>query len=151
MNWQDILKQDKKYRRVEFVNRIGDSQDNPSYLDEYDLRFGIGGSSYFRDLHKYVKENKKETGLDKIIVKPITDSKGEKIILVYLYYNSSIEVDTGRKTTDGQRVYRTVSDDYSIPSISHKYIVNPSDSEYKAIRKKIEDNEREAAKVGEKK
>ena len=126
MTWKDILKQDKlddlfspskKYKQIFFLDRNGSPLGNQSFIENNKNAF----SSYFEDLKNHARSNKE---IDKIEIK--TDNSGD--FLVYVYYNSSIETEDG-----------LLLDDYTIPYIPHKNVVDPDDSEYmKILNEEIE-------------
>lgn len=106
MSWENILKKEMEY--VVFDIRDEHGGGYPEYIDAYDFRFGLEGSTYYKDLMNDLKENKKNGVIDsytfKRVRKPFDkDAKEEYLIEII-----------GKEFSDGGGVFTSEKNKYRL-------------------------------------
>ena len=105
MSWENMLKREVK----EYV--VFDIQDEhgggfPEYIDAYDFRFGLEGSTFYKDFMNDLKENKKNGVIDSYTFKRVRKSFDKDAKEVYL-----IKI-MGKEYADGWGVFTSQKNKY---------------------------------------
>jgi len=104
MSWENILKREvKEYVIFDIEDENGGG--HPEYVDAYDFRFGLKGSTFYKDLMNDLEENKKNGVIDsytfKRIKKPTRGAKEE-------YYLKIM----GEEFSDGGGIFTSQNNKY---------------------------------------